>query len=255
MRQWRVGTLSMGLLLIVLGAGLIFAQVNKVAVIDVLLNWWPLLFILLGAEVLVQIGLNKDEVIKVKYDIFSIIIVFIIVMTGLAVQGLTEVGFINQAKIALVSQDYLLKTEPAEVTVGPGIKKLVIQAPPGTLQIHTTSSSNITASASVNVSADSPEKARQILEKSASCQSYISGDTCYVSFAAILNGSDLGYRCRITEYTLVLPERLDVVIKGQNNPLKIDAGQVASNWQINGAGDIELNYNTGSDLLVNTEVH
>ncbi|MDD3889484.1 MAG: hypothetical protein PHR65_06145, partial [Syntrophomonadaceae bacterium] len=85
MRQWRVGTLSMGLLLIVLGAGLIFAQVNKVAVIDVLLNWWPLLFILLGAEVLVQIGLNKDEVIKVKYDIFSIIIVFIIVMTGLAV--------------------------------------------------------------------------------------------------------------------------------------------------------------------------
>ena len=75
MRQWRVGTLTMGLVLVLSGIGLLYAQFDRAGAVGSLLQWWPDIFVLLGIEVLVQNYWKKDEGSGLRYDILSIIIV------------------------------------------------------------------------------------------------------------------------------------------------------------------------------------
>lgn len=255
MRKWRVGTLSMGILLVALGAGLIVAMVNKIVVVDLFSKWWPLLFVLLGIEILGQLYLNKGEEIKVKYDIFSIFIVFIIVISGLGVQCLNEFGITRHVNVMLDSQNYLLETQPIEFAIDQDIKKMVIEAPPAPLQIHTSNADAVISRASVSVTADSKEKAMQIVETSGKCNNYIAGDTCYISFDMALYGSDFGYDNRLTGYTLIIPDKYDVVIKGSDHCVEIDTGQIKNNWQIYDMDTTTLNISDSNDFLVNTQVH
>lgn len=254
MREWRVGTLSMGILLLGLGSGLIIAQINSVAVAEIIFKWWPLLFVLLGLEILGQLFINKNNDIKIKYDVFSIFMVFVIIISGLGVQCLTEFGFVQQAKIMLASEHYLLETEPSETTVAPGIKRLVIEAPPACLQIHTSKSDCIISRASVSATADSKEKALEMIAETTKCNSYQAGDTQFVSFDIPLYGNDFGYDCRISEYKLIIPDKMDVIIKGNDHSVKIDARDISSDWQIQDAGDLELNMSGSNNLTVNAQV-
>lgn len=254
MREWRVGTFSMGILLLGLGTGLIIAQINSVALAEIIFKWWPLLFILLGVEILGQIFINKNNDIKIKYDIFSIFMVFVIIISGLGVQCLTEFGFIEQARIMLASEHYLLETEPSEIAVATGIKRLVIEAPPVSLQIHTSKSDSIVSRASVSVTADSKEKALELLAGSTKCKSYQAGDTQFISFDIPLYGNDFGYDCRISEYKLLIPDKMDVIIKGNGHSVDIDARDISNDWQIQDAGDLELNLSGNNNLTVNAQV-
>ena len=45
----------MGLVLIGTGLGLFFAKINNKAIFDAVVRWWPLVFVLLGLEVLVSL--------------------------------------------------------------------------------------------------------------------------------------------------------------------------------------------------------
>ena len=61
MRQWRVGTFSMGILLLATGILLLYGQLQPYPATEYLLQWWPLIFVLLGLEVLLQAYFNKVE--------------------------------------------------------------------------------------------------------------------------------------------------------------------------------------------------
>ncbi len=254
MREWRVGTFSMGILLLGLGSGLIIAQINSVAVAEIVFKWWPLLFVLLGLEILGQIFINKNNDIKIKYDIFSIFMVFVIIISGLGVQCLTEFGFTEQARIMLASKHYLLETEPSETAIATEIERLVIEAPPASLQIHTSKSDSIISRASLSVTADSKERALEMMAEATKCNSYQAGDTQFISFDIPLYGNDFGYDCRISEYKLLIPDKMDVIIKGNDHSVNIDARNISSDWQIQDAGDLELNLSGSNNLTVNTQV-
>ena len=75
MRQWRVGTLSMGIILVALGSIMLYSQIAGVQSLGLILKWWPIILVLLGVEILVYIFLSKQEQPKVKFDIFSIFII------------------------------------------------------------------------------------------------------------------------------------------------------------------------------------
>lgn len=73
MRTWRVGTISMGLSLILLG-GIIFysTMVEQISAYQLLLSWWPVILIVLGVEMLIYFALNKKEEGRIKYDFLSV---------------------------------------------------------------------------------------------------------------------------------------------------------------------------------------
>jgi len=90
-RQWRVGTLSMGVLLIALGIIMLVSQILETSLIGHIIKWWPIVLIMLGLEILVYVFLSKQDEPKVKFDVFSIIIVSILLMASVSVYAVTGI--------------------------------------------------------------------------------------------------------------------------------------------------------------------
>lgn len=98
MRTWRVGTISMGVSLVGLGMILLISQIANMNMTTILLSWWPLLFIILGVEILFYIYFSRKESSFVKYDILSILFVGLLGTTGIVLILLTSSGIMDQVR-------------------------------------------------------------------------------------------------------------------------------------------------------------
>jgi membrane-bound ClpP family serine protease len=87
MRKWRVGTFSMGILLILVGVLLLFGELSGRSAVELIFTWWPVILITLGIEVLVHVYFSGEESPTVKYDGFSIFIILLIIIITLLVYG------------------------------------------------------------------------------------------------------------------------------------------------------------------------
>ena len=95
MKNKRVGTISMAIVLIAMGVLIFVSQINQISALDMALKLWPSILILLGLEILYYRFIYKDEVV-VKYDIFSIFIVFTILMVNLGLFAIIETGILDR---------------------------------------------------------------------------------------------------------------------------------------------------------------
>ena len=75
MKNKRVGTISMAIILIAMGVIMFISQINEISAIDMAFKLWPLTLVLLGIEILWARYKSSDEESVIKYDIFSIFIV------------------------------------------------------------------------------------------------------------------------------------------------------------------------------------
>ncbi len=75
----------MALVLIAFGILIFISQINKVSAVELGIKFWPAILFLLGGEILWYSYRYKDEDINIKYDVFSIFIVLIIVGINLAI--------------------------------------------------------------------------------------------------------------------------------------------------------------------------
>jgi hypothetical protein len=134
----------MGLVLIGTGLSLFIAKINNKAVFDAVVKWWPLTFVLLGLEVLILSCCRKDNT-PVKYDLFSIFIILLIVFCGLGLYGLDSIGVTGKINNYLTSQDYHIRSSTIDIAVAPDTNKLVINAPFCDLKIQTCESTEISS--------------------------------------------------------------------------------------------------------------
>ena len=84
LKRWRVGSLSMGLVLVASGVMMLMSLIVRVNVLDVLLTFWPVILICLGMEILLHLFVRKgdDANSKLQYDVLSILfIVFLLVIS------------------------------------------------------------------------------------------------------------------------------------------------------------------------------
>ena len=84
MRQWRVGSITLGLVLIAIGVGVLISNIYGADWVSEILKWWPLVLIALGIEVLTSFFVSKEQPPTVRYSGFSIflIIILIIILGG-----------------------------------------------------------------------------------------------------------------------------------------------------------------------------
>ena len=73
----RVGTLTLGIVLILMGAAFIAHLVMPVLSLRILLDFWPVVLILLGIETLASYFINKQD--RLRYDVWSIVIMIVLV--------------------------------------------------------------------------------------------------------------------------------------------------------------------------------
>jgi urocanate hydratase len=205
MRKWRVGTISMGLVLIGTGICLFFAKINDQAIFDAVIHWWPLVFILLGLEVLVLSFWGKNNNSLVKYDIFSIFIILLIVFCGLGLYSLEGIGVTGKINDYLTSHEYHIRTSTNEIPVEPEVERLVINAPFCKLKIQTSETNIISSYSYALARADSQEAAKNLADKDTELVSSTSGNTQFISFQL-----PAAENVQTTEYTIIIPQNIDV---------------------------------------------
>ena len=101
MKIKRVGTITLAVALIALGILIFMSQISDTYTLDLALKLWPLVLILLGLEILWYRFMSKEEDVAIKYDIFSIFLVFTILFTNLGLYTLLEIGIIDKIKMAM----------------------------------------------------------------------------------------------------------------------------------------------------------
>jgi len=93
----------MGLMLIALGVIMLVSQIMEVSFIEHIIKWWPIVLILIGLEILIYVFLSKQEAPKVKFDVFSIIIISIFMMASVGVYAVTGLMTSGDAIISIGS--------------------------------------------------------------------------------------------------------------------------------------------------------
>jgi len=126
-RRWRVGTLSMGLSLLFLGALIMASQWKGADVFETALAWWPLIFILLGLEVVIYTLWFRGKG-RMYYDVLSIFFVGFLALCCLVFAGISSLGLTQQFRsvISSVEQDYSLPEWSGSVPQG--VKQIIVQA-------------------------------------------------------------------------------------------------------------------------------
>lgn len=95
----RVGTISMGLVLIFFGVIMLIGQVSSISAVELFMKFWPIILILLGLEILFYVYKNNTENTKIKYDVFSIFIVTSVLIVNITLYGLMETGIMDLIKL------------------------------------------------------------------------------------------------------------------------------------------------------------
>lgn len=91
MRTHRVGTITLGAGLILFGVLFFLRILTPVVTYDLIFKIWPILFILLGSEILISNSRMKGEtIIYDKTAIFLVVILTLFAMAMAAMQWLYE---------------------------------------------------------------------------------------------------------------------------------------------------------------------
>lgn len=127
MRTWRVGTLSMGVTLVGLGAALLGSQFQGLAAFDTFVAWWPILLILLGLEVLLYLFFQRKGEQRVHYDFLSMLFVGVLFSGCLAFTFLTSLGVVGEVR-GMLQQVETTSSLPVLQEVLPSeVKKVIVQ--------------------------------------------------------------------------------------------------------------------------------
>lgn len=254
MRKWRVGTLSLGILMIVLGVAILAAQFKQVTILDMLLTWWPLILVLIGVEILVQVYTAREEQPKIKYDAFSMLIIFIMVFFSIGMYALTSVGVIERIAWAVESSFVPADIPSQRINVDEGLRKIVVSAPRGRLDVKKSSTSEVVVFGEAVVNAANNEEAGALAEQNMAITRR-EGDTLFVQFLSTIRSGDFKPGIREIRHTLLLPPDIEVEI---NSPgyfnLDIDGEAFGRNWLIKGGGSVNITAARSSDLAIDAQV-
>lgn len=244
MRQWRVGTVSMGLVLIGTGISLFYAKINNKAAIDAVVQWWPLVLVLLGLEVLILSWCRKDNNSQVKYDLFSIFIILLLVFCSLGLYSLESIGVTGNITNYLTSHDYHIRTSTNEIAINPEAKKLIITAPSCELKIQICETTKISSYSYALARADSQEAAKNLADEGTELISNTSGTTQFIGFQL-----PAAENVQTTEYTIIIPKNIDVELHNEHS-VQIYTYELDNNWKIVSRGNLEIFIPRQADLII-----
>lgn len=244
MRNWRVGTISMGIMLIMLGAYLLLSIFfgSDFILNYGLISWIPILLIILGVEILIYLFLSRKENPVIKYDVISLFLIGLIGLIGISFFVVYESGILPKVQ-AFVNQEvreYDLPTYKREISSD--IEGIVIQASSSKMNVETQKTKEIVAFGTYATS-----HTESILKDP---EDYLSvekiGNTLYV----MVKSSFEHFRPR--QLTLIIPENLSVEIDANHESINLHPRNLRSNWFIKNASYVDIVVDRKANLLITT---
>ena len=247
MRKWRVGTISMGLSLILLGIFLTVSQFKGYEAFEPLTLWWPLILVVLGIEILLYQMMSKQENSVLKYDFLSILFVGVLGTVGISLSILTSTGLLKEVQTVVGATEETLNLPPIEETLTSDIKRIIVDAGDQEVRVESTNDEQLhvfgTYRASVHSKGTSP-----ILTTEDYSMTKIVGNTLYISLKE--PSRKIGPFATYTHLspTIVVPDQVRLEIRGGHNQIALYPGSIENHWTIDHAGEIGVHVAKNSDL-------
>jgi hypothetical protein len=87
MRSWRTGSITLGISLVAFGVGMLISKFTAAFTLIDAIEWWPVLLILLGCEVLAAFFLADDKSQRIRFDGGSIFIIALMLVFCMAISS------------------------------------------------------------------------------------------------------------------------------------------------------------------------
>lgn len=241
MKIKRVGTISMSIVLIAFGVILFLTQINKISALNLVLKIWPVILILMGLEILWYRYFAKDESIVIKYDLFSVFVIFAILVVNLGVFTISESGLIHR----VMSVNYNMDTSINEYIIDESINKIVIDDA-NNLVIRATEDNKISGVSKLNVYASNKEEANE-LSSLDTIRYEKSGNTLYVYPVNNINNNYSYSNTRNLD--IFIPEGIDVEVTNCYN-MDLIFDSFNNKWTFDGVSNINIRLDKISDVTI-----
>ncbi|MCR8632279.1 LiaF transmembrane domain-containing protein [Paenibacillus radicis (ex Xue et al. 2023)] len=218
MKKWRVGTLSMGITLVLLGVVLFISQWKGQQTFDAFITWWPIVFVLLGLEIVLYLSFSKKENSIISYDVMSILFVGVLCIGCLGFTMLASVGLMGEVRSMIGAIDETKDLPAVKETVAEGVKKVIVQSQDQTVKVDKSQERSLQVFGTYRSRTNLGE-AIQPLEKEQFIAVRTVGDTMYVQVKRLpqRRGFDSYYPWMTV--TVVLPQDVQTEVRGANNQM------------------------------------
>lgn len=236
----------MAIILIAMGVIMFISQINESSAINMAFKLWPLTLILLGIEILWFRYKSSDEGTIIKYDIFSIFIVFTILMVNIGLYAITETGVISVIKSKVIEESYDYELPNQEFVVDDSIEKIIIEGLDGSnINVRTTEGNKILTTGDIVINSDNEENAKKIYDKNiVKIEKF--DNTIYVKY-------NLNSDYYLRNVSISLPSNKKVEVNG-GNQLDLVMDSIDSNWVVDGVERVNVRLNKELNMMVSTTV-
>ena len=259
MRQWKVGTISLGVMLVLIGGIWIYSTSTGLPLLDTLFKWWPIVLILLGIEILIFSLIPKGEQVKVKLDGISIFLIILIVIflagaqfisTGISFFGSRFPVIFNET--SSYNQSYEYSSNGKE-----GIK---INGAIGQVYINKSDEEKITIDATIKYRRGSRE-----FEENTHQNAITITDDKILTINQKLDGDLSRYNIDSIDYHITMPDGINIdvdntfgetEIMGLNSNIKVvsSAGRVSIS-EVTGGVSIENSFGESECYNINGDIN
>ncbi|KAB8127456.1 hypothetical protein F9U64_17570 [Gracilibacillus oryzae] len=226
MRQWRVGSISMGLTLVGLGIILFISQFFHWEISKIAVSWIPVLLIVLGIEILIYLFTAKSEQPVIKYDIFSILFIIFISFVSIGFYVGASSGVLAAVDNYINDQQVSGSLPVMEEVIDENVEKVVIDS-----QNHLTKVT-ATESESISIFGTYQTNSNKKLTKDQIASIHKVGETVYISLFPSPTDHGLNYQFTTYYPTISLPNDVDVEITGHINEVNLNLTDIQANWYV-----------------------
>lgn len=231
-RQWRVGTVSMGLILVALGIALLLGRANHSLTLATLLKFWPTVLIILGLEMVLlnTLTLFKRSKIRFTYDVLSIFLVLFLLFVSSGLAALESAGVLEIAQRSLLISERTVEAEKVLYTVDDSLETLCLEID-GMTNLRTYDGNQVKVVAVYNGYFTSQEEAGRYAEDQYTLVQP-SGNTLFVQvFSPARNVWPDGHVRQ--EVTVLIPKELNVEFTQRSGGLKLNLYDLQGNIVVN----------------------
>jgi len=126
-RHWRVGTWSMGIALLAMGALLLISRFDGSEWLDLSMFWWPVILVFLGLEILIYLWISPENNPVLRYDIFSIILLSLLGAGYTMIAVLNSTGLLEEVRSTIGSREVHIEAEPLQLPLEGEVSRIVLQ--------------------------------------------------------------------------------------------------------------------------------
>ncbi|MFF2890236.1 hypothetical protein [Paenibacillus sp. NPDC057967] len=127
-REWRVGSLSMGITLILIGTAFAVSIWQDTEAYELLLWVAPVVFILLGVELLIYLNTSGKSNTIIRYDWLSVFFVGLLGVGSMMLALLMSSGIYGELQREINMTSRTAYVESGKIEVPAGIKTIVVQS-------------------------------------------------------------------------------------------------------------------------------